>query len=121
MLSLAQPAKSSSGTQNMRANCAQRGTPMTQAIEAAKRGECETCGAKTHHGPWTDEQISEVLADTGIEEANFIDWCDECLVREVGQGDLAYTEQLLERKMVVKPKPSGLFALIAEQQAKDPK
>ena len=89
-------------------------------LAAAKRGQCETCKAKTHHGPWTNEQIAEATADMGIDESEFIDWCDECLVREIGQGDVAYTERLLARPMAVQPKTTGLLALIDAYQNKEP-
>lgn len=85
-------------------------------LEAAKRGECESCGAKTHHGPWSDEQIADVVDNLGESPEAFGDLCDECLVREIGLGDVAYTEHILRRPMDVKPKPTGLLALIATYQ-----
>lgn len=65
MLSLAQPAKSSSGTQNMRANCAQRGTPMTtdpsrDAFEDFLRDK------------WHPSAHAQLLARTGSEYSNHI-------------------------------------------------
>lgn len=81
-------------------------------LEAAKRGECESCGAKTHHGPWSDEQIADVVDNLGTSIEEFGDFCDECLVKEIGRGDIAYTERLLRRPMAVTPKPTGLLALI---------
>lgn len=86
---------------------------MTLAIEAAKRGECDFCGAKTHHGPWSDEQIAEAVADMGIEPAEFGDTCDQCFVDEVGRGDLAYAQSLSRHPLNARGKPTGIFALLA--------
>ena len=68
-----------------------------RGIELAKQGKCEHCQQPVLHGPWTDEQIAEVIKDTG--EPNFGDWCDDCFVRFVGCGDAAYTASMLDRPM----------------------
>ncbi|MBB6578130.1 hypothetical protein HNP33_002205 [Comamonas odontotermitis] len=85
-------------------------------VEAAMRGECESCGSKTHHGPWSAEQIAAVIDDLGSSQDEFGDLCDECLVREIGKGDVAYTEHLLRRPMNVLPKTNGLLSLICAYQ-----
>jgi hypothetical protein len=64
-------------------------------LELAKQGKCGDCEAVLPHGPWTDEQIAEVVADTG--EPDFADWCDECLVSNCFGGDPVYAARMLGR------------------------
>lgn len=79
-------------------------------IALAKQGKCEICKGALHHGPWTDEQIAEAVADTG--EPNFGDWCDSCFLREVGRGDLRYASELAGRPLQL-TLGAGLRSLIA--------
>ena len=66
------------------------------------------------HGPWSAKQIADALDDMGVEPDEFGDTCDQCFVREVGRGDVAYAEHLLARKLNLPPRPTGLLALIDE-------
>lgn len=77
-------------------------------IDHAKMGLCGICEKPTGHGPWTDEQIAEVVADTGVDAAEFEDWCDDCFVENVTMGDAAYAAKLLGRPMKLR-KPENAF------------
>lgn len=68
-----------------------------KGITLAKQGKCELCQGALQHGPWTDEQITETVADTG--EPNFGDWCDDCFLHHVGIGDLRYASELAGRPL----------------------
>lgn len=78
------------------------------SIELARRGLCGICEKPTGHGPWTDEQIAEVVADTGVDAAEFEDWCDDCFVENVAMGDAVYAAKLLGRPMKLR-KPENAF------------
>lgn len=81
-----------------------------RGIELAKQGKCELCKGALHHGPWTDEQIAEAVADTG--EPDFSDWCDSCFLHEVGRGDLRYACELAGRPLQLSL-GAGLRSLLA--------
>lgn len=77
---------------------------MTSCVELAKQGLCEICQAKTHHGPHTDEQIQAICADLGMDADEFGDYCDDCFVACVGNGDAAYAQGLSAHELhVTKP------------------
>lgn len=81
---------------------------MTPGIALAKQGLCEFCQQATQHGPWSDEQIAEVLADVGMELGDFADYCDDCFVIHVGRGDVAYAQKMLGRPL--EPRSAALLA-----------
>lgn len=77
---------------------------MTTGVELAKQGLCEMCQAKIHHGPYTTEQIQAICADLGTDPDEFADWCDDCFVMYVGNGDAAYAQGLSTHELqVTKP------------------
>lgn len=83
--------------------------------DAMKVGKCPECGdGALHHGPWTDEQIHEVSADMGMQDADFYDTCDQCFIDMVGCGDLAYAEKLAGRKLcpAIPVHPEGQVACV---------
>lgn len=59
----------------------------TSGHARARQGICGLCDNRTANGPWTDERIAEVTADTGTEPSEFEDWCDDCFVGQITQGD----------------------------------
>ncbi|WP_311221367.1 MULTISPECIES: hypothetical protein [unclassified Acidovorax] len=67
---------------------------MTPGVALAMKGLCEICQAKTHHGPRTTEQIQAICADLGTDPAEFSDWCDDCFVTCIGNGDAAFAQGL---------------------------
>ena len=71
----------------------------TSGLERAKQGICGLCDHRTEHGPWTDEQIASVVADTGCDAHEFEDWCDDCFVQELAHGDVREAARLLGRPM----------------------
>lgn len=77
---------------------------MSTGPELAKQGLCEICQMKTNHGPYTAEQIAAICADLGTEQDDFADWCDDCFVTCVGNGDAAFAQGLLDHELqVTKP------------------
>lgn len=77
---------------------------MTSGVELAKQGLCEICQAKTHHGPHTAEQIQAICADSGIDADEFGDWCDDCFVMCICNGDAAQAQRLSAHELqVTKP------------------
>lgn len=68
-------------------------------IELAKLGKCGVCEGAVAHGPWSDAQIAEAVADTG--EPEFEDWCDPCLVALCFGGDAKYAAKLLGRPVQI--------------------
>lgn len=74
---------------------------MTSGLALAKQGLCEICQAKTHHGPYTAEQITEVCADLGSDPEEFGDWCDDCFVTCIANGDAAYAQGLSDHPLLV--------------------
>lgn len=67
----------------------------------AKQGLCEFCKQPTEHGPWTDAQLAEVIADIGCELSDFADHCDDCFVVHVGGGDVEHSQSLLKRPLLL--------------------
>lgn len=77
---------------------------MSTGVDLAKQGLCEICQAKTHHGPYTVKQITEVCADLGTDPDEFGDWCDDCFVTLIANGDAAYAQGLSTHELqVTKP------------------
>lgn len=77
---------------------------MTSSVELAKQGLCEMCRAKTRHGPYTPEQIHAICSELGTDPDEFADWCDDCFVAYVGNGDAAYAQGLSSHELqVTKP------------------
>ena len=84
---------------------------MPLSIDLAKQGKCELCQGALQHGPWTDAQIAEVVAETG--EPNFGDWCDDCFLREVGRGDVRFACEMAGRPLQLSSK-AGFAALLKD-------
>lgn len=80
--------------------------------EKAQLGQCGICGYKTAHGPWSTEQIAEVLADTGIEASEFEDWCDDCFVENITGGDVREAARLLGGRALQLRNPSLAFRVL---------
>lgn len=77
---------------------------MTSSVELAKQGLCEMCRSKTRHGPYTPEQIHAICSELGTDPDEFADWCDDCFVAYVGNGDAAYAQELSSHELqVTKP------------------
>lgn len=74
---------------------------MNPSLELTKQGLCEFCKKPTEHGPWTDEQLAEVIADIGCDLNDFADHCDDCFVVYVGMGDVEYAQKLITRPMTL--------------------
>lgn len=70
--------------------------------ELTEQGLCEYCKQSTWHGPWTDAQVAEVVADLGISLEEFADHCDDCFVIHVGNNSVEYTQQLVKRPLLLK-------------------
>lgn len=64
-------------------------------MERALRGECGICGNAVEHGTYTKEQIEELAKDIGITPQEFEDWCDDCFVENITQGDVHEASRLL--------------------------
>ncbi|MFN7155212.1 MAG: hypothetical protein ACK4OE_16120 [Acidovorax sp.] len=71
------------------------------SLELTKQGLCEYCKQPTEHGPWTDAQLAEVIADLGCELSDFADHCDDCFVVHVGGGDVEHSQSLLKRPLLL--------------------
>lgn len=77
---------------------------MTSSVELAKQGLCEMCRSKTRHGPYTPEQIHAICSELGTDPDEFADWCDDCFVAYIGNGDAAYAQGLSSHELqVTKP------------------
>lgn len=70
--------------------------------ELTKQGLCEYCKQPTWHGPWTDAQVAEVIADLGCSPEEFADHCDDCFVIHVGKKDVEYAQELVKRPLQLK-------------------
>ena len=71
-------------------------------LQLTKEGLCEYCKQPTEHGPWTDAQLAEIVADLGCTLDDFADHCDDCFVVYVGKKSVEYAQQLLKRPLVLK-------------------
>ena len=74
---------------------------MTSSVELAKQGLCEMCRSKTRHGPYTPEQIHAICSELGTDPDEFADWCDDCFVAYIGNGDAAYAQGLSSHELQV--------------------
>lgn len=83
---------------------------MTPGIALAKQGLCEYCKQPTEHGPWTDAQLAEIIAEIGCTLDAFADHCDDCFVIHVGIGSVEYAQFLLKRPLLL-TKPEHLAQL----------
>ena len=72
------------------------------SLDLTKQGLCEYCKQPTEHGPWTDAQLAEVIADIGCELSDFADHCDDCFVIHVGNNSVEYAQQLVKRPLLLK-------------------
>lgn len=81
-------------------------------VERAKSGRCGICANPLHHGPWTDEQIAEVVVDTGIDTGEFEDWCDDCFVQNITQGDVREASRLLGGRELRLRNPETAFRFL---------
>ncbi len=73
-------------------------------LELARQGLCECCKAPLQHGTWSEPQINEVVADLGMDKADFGDYCDPCFVRGVAGGDATYAQTLVQRPLTLDAK-----------------
>lgn len=74
-------------------------TNEASGVALAKQGLCEFCKCPTEHGPWTDAQIAEVVADLGCALDDFSDFCDDCFVVHVGLGCVETAQRLVDRPL----------------------
>lgn len=82
--------------------------------EKAQAGQCGICSQPIAHGPWSAEQIAEVLADTGIDAGEFEDWCDDCFVQNIAQGDVREASRLLGGRTLQLRNPEHAFRFLLE-------
>lgn len=86
-------------------------------LDRARLGQCGICAQATAHGPWSDEQIASVTADTGAPAEAFEDWCDDCFVENITQGDVREASRLLGGRALKLHNPKTAFRFLLENRA----
>lgn len=81
-------------------------------LDNAKAGLCGICTQPVAHGAWSDEQVAEVVADAGIDAAQFEDWCDDCFVQNITQGDVREASRLLGGRTLHLRNPDTAFRFL---------